>query len=107
MGRDDARAVPGLAGGRAPARAFAAYMARAVGGTPPEPLVTDLPPDATSVEPDAEAYGITEAPPGEPAEPGTPAPPPISGDVQQPAPAPASELDKGWLEKTLSDKPQG
>ncbi|WP_235927742.1 transglycosylase domain-containing protein, partial [Sandarakinorhabdus rubra] len=35
MGRDDARPIRGLAGGRAPARAFAQYMARAVGGTPP------------------------------------------------------------------------
>ncbi|MGI4877368.1 MAG: transglycosylase domain-containing protein, partial [Janthinobacterium lividum] len=34
MGRDDARPVGGLQGGRAPARAFAAYMSRAVGGTP-------------------------------------------------------------------------
>ena len=108
MGRDDARAVPGLAGGRAPARAFAAYMARAVGGTPPAPLVTDLPQDGFAVEPDAEAYGITvePSPAGEPSDPATDAPRPISGDVQQPAPEADSNLDKGWLEKTLNDTNQ-
>jgi penicillin-binding protein 1A len=106
MGRDDARAVPGLAGGRAPARAFAAYMARAVGGTPPEPLVTDLPVDATSVEPDAEAYGITEAAPGRPMEIGPDGQAVYPDDVQQPAPPPPAELDKGWLERTLNDDKQ-
>ncbi len=52
MGRDDAKAVPGLAGGRAPARAFAAYMARAVGGTPPQPLTTDVETGDLGLEPD-------------------------------------------------------
>ena len=59
MGRDDARAIPGLQGGRAPARAFAAYMARAVGGTPPSPLNTAVDtPDVANVEPDDQVYGI-------------------------------------------------
>ena len=59
MGRDDAHPVPGLQGGRAPARAFAAYMSRAVGGTPPSPLNTAVDaPDAAAVEPDDQVYGI-------------------------------------------------
>jgi penicillin-binding protein 1A len=60
MGRDDARAIPGLGGGRAPARAFAQFMARAVGGTPPEPLTTSIEQDYDpyALEPDAEVYGI-------------------------------------------------
>jgi penicillin-binding protein 1A len=112
MGRDDARAVPGLAGGRAPARAFAAYMARAVGGTPPEPLVTDLPEDIYTVEPDAEAYGITVEPapagvesprPGRPMEIGPDGQPRFPDDVQQPEPA---GIDQGWLEQTLKDAPK-
>ncbi|WP_114952975.1 transglycosylase domain-containing protein [Sphingosinicella terrae] len=41
MGRDDNRALPGLAGGRAPARAFHDYMVRAVAGRPAEPFVTE------------------------------------------------------------------
>ncbi len=95
MGRDDNAAVRGLAGGRAPARAFAQFMARAVGGTPPEPLLTDVPQDAALTEPDAESYGIQlePAPTGE----GEPAP---DGE--------APRLDQNWLDKTLdepADKP--
>ena len=58
MGRDDAKTVAGLQGGRAPARAFAAFMARAVGGTPPSPLTTDIEQDPISQEPDDATYGI-------------------------------------------------
>src|SRR5690606_30659190 len=36
MGRDDNRAIPGLAGGRAPARAFASYMKVATADRPVE-----------------------------------------------------------------------
>ena len=45
MGRDDNRALPGLAGGRAPARAFHDFMARAVANRPVEPFVTEAAPD--------------------------------------------------------------
>ena len=59
MGRDDARALPGLAGGRAPARAFAAFMGRASRGTPGGVLTTEVPVDAAGTgEPDAETYGL-------------------------------------------------
>ena len=58
MGRDDAHPVPVLQGGRAPARAFAAYMARAVGGTPPAPLTTDVAAPDLGLEPDDQVYGI-------------------------------------------------
>jgi len=58
MGRDDARAVPGLQGGRAPARAFASYMSRAVGGTPPSPLTTEVDTGGFGLEPDDQVYGI-------------------------------------------------
>ncbi|MBN8808800.1 MAG: PBP1A family penicillin-binding protein [Sphingomonas sp.] len=40
MGRDDAKAIPGLHGGTAPARAFAAYMSVAVQGRPVEQFDT-------------------------------------------------------------------
>ena len=40
FGRDDNRTLPGLAGGRAPARAFHDFMIRAVASRPPEPLNT-------------------------------------------------------------------
>lgn len=42
MGRDDARAVGGLEGGRAPAQAWAAYMRIAVAGRPVENFATDI-----------------------------------------------------------------
>jgi penicillin-binding protein 1A len=55
MGRDDARRVAGLQGGRAPARAFAAYMRYAVRGRPVEQFDTDLKLPEWQLEPDEEA----------------------------------------------------
>ena len=55
MGRDDARAVPGLQGGAAPARAFASFMRVAVAGRPPEKFDTDLKLPDWQLEPDDEA----------------------------------------------------
>ena len=42
MGRDDNRALPGLAGGRAPARAFHDFMMRAVANRPVEQFATEV-----------------------------------------------------------------
>lgn len=42
MGRDDARAIGGLEGGRAPAQAWAAYMRVAVSGRPVENFATEV-----------------------------------------------------------------
>ena len=41
MGRDDNRAIPGFAGGQAPARTFHDFMIRAVARRPVEPFPTD------------------------------------------------------------------
>ena len=94
MGRDDAKAVRGLAGGRAPARAFAQFMARAVGGTPPEALVTDITEEGLGPEPDAQSYGITtdEAQPM---------------DSETPPADDPPRLDDNWLDKALNEPPQG
>ena len=54
MGRDDARAVPGLQGGSAPARAFAAYMRVAVASRPVEQFDTELKLPDWQLEPDDE-----------------------------------------------------
>src|SRR5690242_11810013 len=43
MGRDDARTVPGLQGGTAPARAFHDFMSVAVANRPVEPFETQVP----------------------------------------------------------------
>ncbi|OYW45927.1 MAG: penicillin-binding protein [Sphingomonadales bacterium 32-68-7] len=58
MGRDDARAVGGLQGGTAPARAFAAYMRVAVRNRPVEEFDTDVELPEWQEEPDDEfMYG--------------------------------------------------
>ncbi len=54
MGRDDAHPVPGLQGGTAPARAFAAYMKIATAKRPPEKFDTDLKLPQWQLEPDDE-----------------------------------------------------
>ncbi|MDE2561948.1 MAG: PBP1A family penicillin-binding protein [Sphingomonadales bacterium] len=55
MGRDDARPVPGLHGGSAPARAFSAYMRYAVAKRPVEQFDTQLKLPQWQLEPDDEA----------------------------------------------------
>jgi penicillin-binding protein 1A len=54
MGRDDAKPVPGLQGGTAPARAFAAYMRIATAKRPPEKFQTELKLPTQQLEPDDE-----------------------------------------------------
>src|SRR5580765_4910174 len=59
MGRDDARAVPGLQGGTAPARAFHDFMIVAVANRPPEPFETQVPMPDWQLTPEEELYGDT------------------------------------------------
>ncbi|HKT77462.1 MAG TPA: PBP1A family penicillin-binding protein [Sphingobium sp.] len=56
MGRDDARAVGVLQGGRAPAHAFADYMKVAVANRPVEQFETQVTLPEWQLEPDEEAY---------------------------------------------------
>ncbi|WP_338466973.1 PBP1A family penicillin-binding protein [Novosphingobium sp. ZN18A2] len=56
MGRDDAKPVPGLHGGAAPARAFAAYMRYATAKRPVEHFDTEVKLPQWQLEPDDEAY---------------------------------------------------
>jgi penicillin-binding protein 1A len=56
MGRDDARPVRDLQGGRAPARAFAAFMRIAVAKRPIEQFDTKVTLPESQLEPDEEAY---------------------------------------------------
>lgn len=56
MGRDDARAVGGLQGGAAPARAFADFMRVAVANRPIEPFNTEVELPQWQLEGDEEAY---------------------------------------------------
>ncbi|MGI8931382.1 MAG: transglycosylase domain-containing protein [Sphingomicrobium sp.] len=63
MGRDDARPVPGLQGGTAPARAFSDFMKVAVAKRPIEAFQTEAPLPDWQLEPDEEAWGMNEADP--------------------------------------------
>ncbi|MEO6152962.1 MAG: PBP1A family penicillin-binding protein [Croceibacterium sp.] len=54
MGRDDAKTVPGLQGGTAPARAFATFMRYAVAKRPIEPFDTAVQLPEWQLEPDQE-----------------------------------------------------
>lgn len=56
MGRDDAKRVPGLQGGRAPAQAFAAFMRYAVKDRPVQKFDTELQLPEWQLEPDEEFY---------------------------------------------------
>lgn len=107
MGRDDARAVGGLQGGRAPAQAFAQFMKVAVAKRPVEAFETEVTLPEWQLEPDEEAYfgapddgstmyvdenGMAIAP-----EPGVQRDPaPAEEDVEAPA-----NLDEGWLDGVL------
>lgn len=55
MGRDDARTVPGLQGGTAPARAFASYMKVVTAKRPVEQFQTELKLPQWQLEPDDES----------------------------------------------------
>jgi len=57
MGRDDARTVPGLQGGTAPARAFHDFMSVAVANRPVEQFQTQVPIPDWQLTPEEEMYG--------------------------------------------------
>lgn len=56
MGRDDAKVVPGLQGGTAPARAFSTFMTKAVAKRPPESFETQVTLPEWQLEPEDNAY---------------------------------------------------
>ena len=116
MGRDDARPVTVLQGGRAPARAFAAYMARAVGGTPPAPLTTDVAAPDLALEPDDQVYGLSGDSAAGKATDGPAEPPrsradasdddPYQPDPYRPAPRrDPPRLDDKWLDNAVNGAP--
>jgi penicillin-binding protein 1A len=57
MGRDDAKPVPGLQGGTAPARAFHDFMSVAVANRPVEQFQTQVPMPDWQLSPEEELYG--------------------------------------------------
>jgi penicillin-binding protein 1A len=102
MGRDDSRAVPGLQGGTAPARAFAAFMRVATAKRPVEQFETQVTLPEWQLEPDAEAY-FGEADPAQLIdEEGNPLPPDARPYDNEPAPAEDEEqLDQEFYDRAL------
>jgi penicillin-binding protein 1A len=106
MGRDDAKAIPGLQGGRAPAQAFAAFMRTAVAKRPTEAFDTEVTLPEWQLEPDDEAYfgnpdetfvdenGV--APPPSAVNPEGDGPAAGQQDVEAP-----EQLDEQWLNGVL------
>jgi penicillin-binding protein 1A len=132
MGRDDAKSLPGLQGGRNPARAFAAMMQVALRTRPVQNFQTEVTLPEWQLEPDEEAYygdpdqgmgaGDQAAPQDtqDQAGPDDTVPPP---EEQQPAPVPAPrkpsaterppastarspQIDQKWLDNVLKDQPK-
>ncbi len=108
MGRDDARAVAGLQGGTAPARAFAAFMQVAVAKRPVEQFETQAPPPDWQLEPDEEAWGLNYVDSeslvdadGNPI--GTPRTDPLAPQAQ---PQDGSQVDQQWLDEVLRRNPE-
>ncbi len=116
MGRDDNRTLPGLAGGRAPARAFHDYMIRAVANRPAEALVTEAAAPDWQIEqneefwfapPEDEPMVDVDGYPVEP-QPDYREKPVIEEEVEEPrVPEPEAEeappprLDREWLERAI------
>jgi penicillin-binding protein 1A len=111
MGRDDARAIAGLQGGTAPARAFSDFMKIAVAKRPVEQFETQAPLPDWQLEPDEEAYGYNfdETAPlvdenGNPI--GVEVVRPGDPYGQQPQGQPGSQVDQQWLDEVLDRNPE-
>ncbi|MEO6247920.1 MAG: PBP1A family penicillin-binding protein [Sphingomicrobium sp.] len=118
MGRDDARPIPGLQGGTAPARAFHDFMIAATANRPVEQFDTQVPMPDWQLEPDEEAMGLplgdnlaaAEAPlvdaDGNPIPQSERPPPQPNGEPSagQPAVRPdgTGAPDQGWLDEVLN-----
>ncbi|MBO9714760.1 transglycosylase domain-containing protein [Sphingomonas sp.] len=101
MGRDDAKVVPGLQGGTAPARAFSAFMSRAVAGRPVEQFETEVtPPEDFGNEEDylgAPDNGAFVDDDGMPVNPDDSARDGSRGQGQDAGPG--SQLDEDWIDR--------
>ncbi|WCM26520.1 PBP1A family penicillin-binding protein [Sphingomonas sp. QA11] len=117
MGRDDAQTVPGLQGGTAPARAFAAFMKPAVANRPVEQFETQVTLPEWQLEPDQESYfgepdnGMFVDENGNPVPQGTTAPsdagqPQVDADGNPvPQAARPERLDQDWMDQVLGRTP--
>jgi len=128
MGRDDAKVVPGLQGGTAPARAFAAFMKVATAGRPVEQFDTavtlpdfqldnesdfGMPDNGTFVDPDGNPIPQDQIAPDEPPMGGGDAGLPPSSEDEQPQTAPDGQtkapdrIDRKWLDRVTGGDSSG
>jgi penicillin-binding protein 1A len=111
MGRDDARAVAGLQGGTAPARAFSDFMKVAVAKRPVEQFETQAPLPDWQLEPDEESWGMNleESAPlvdadGNPI--GTGSAQPADPLAPQQQPQGDQQVTQQWLDEVLRRNPE-
>ena len=115
MGRDDNKALPGLQGGRAPARAFHDFMARAVANRAPEAFEIEVDQPEWATETDEEVWFGAGPDNGAVDADGNPiAPPPPAGEPfpdpeadrrpeapRDPAGQEPEQLDQEWLDRAI------
>jgi len=111
MGRDDAKPVGGLQGGRAPAKAFADYMRIAVSRRPVEAFDTEVKLPDWQLEEEGDAYfgepgaeGLVDEN-GMPIELPSAAPPPEGDTPQPPATDEGPVLNQQWIEEQTGRRP--
>ena len=117
MGRDDNKAIPGLQGGRAPARAFHDFMSRAVASRPAETFEIKVEtPEWATTEPDQETWfeapdnGVLVDPDGNPLPPARP--PSGEPDEGRREERPTreeqetDELNQDWLDRVIDREPR-
>jgi penicillin-binding protein 1A len=119
MGRDDAKVVPGLQGGTAPARAFSAFMGKAVSNRPVEQFDTQVTLPEYQLEPEEDAYGAPDngmfvdqdgnplPQDQQPQTDGTEQQQPQPGDQvpQAQGQRPEDKLDQGWIDRMTGKGP--
>ena len=117
MGRDNARPIPGLQGGRAPALAFHDHMVRAVAQRPPEEFEIEVEMPDWQVEGEEEAWSgepddfLMVDPDGNPVEPDPAIAPPVRREPVPVEPAPREEdaadetLSQEWLDRAVGRRP--
>jgi penicillin-binding protein 1A len=105
MGRDDARPVAGLQGGRAPAQAFAAMMRVAVAKRPVEQFDTKVTLPEWQLEPDAEAYYGEAEEPAFVDDNGNPLPE-GEGTRRSTEESNPPDFDQNWVDEVIGRKPE-
>ena len=117
MGRDDARTIPGLHGGTAPARAFAAMMKPATAGRPIEQFTTQVTLPDMQLDNEEQSYfgqpdtGMYVDDDGNPVAPAQQPAPPADDQPDQRAPVPApadvqprQQLDQDWIDRVTGSR---